>query len=131
MCLIYDHVMYDRGCVGERDWFFLLMLVKNYRSANLFACNQFISDLFPWKRTGLHREGGERQSFRAKQGGESKSGCRPGWRAPGQPEAGWPEAQCPGSQECQEHPQPPKRELGLCSEDLDSWWDRRKKLHID
>ena len=36
-------------------WFFLLMHVKNYRSVNLLVCNQFISDLFPWKRMGLGR----------------------------------------------------------------------------
>ena len=40
-----------------KTWFFLLTHVKNYRSANLVACNQFISDPFPWKRTGLGRVG--------------------------------------------------------------------------
>ena len=42
---------------GE-TWFFLLMQVKNYRSSNLVVCSQFISDPFPWKRTGLGRVGG-------------------------------------------------------------------------
>ena len=90
----------------RETWFFLLTYVKNYRSANLLACGQFISDLFPWKETGLGRVGGERQSFRAKQGSKSKSGWRPGWQAPGWPEAGCPEALWTESQECQEHPEP-------------------------
>ena len=80
------------------------MHVKNYRSANLLACNQFISDLFPCKM-GLGRVGGEKQSFRAKQGGKSKSSCRPGWQTPRWPEAGCPEVQWPESQEC---PEPPR-----------------------
>ena len=63
-------------------WFFLLTQVKNYRSAHLLARSQFISDPFPWKRMGLGRVGGERQSFRAKQGGRSKNGLRPGWQTP-------------------------------------------------
>ena len=37
----------------------LLAHVKNYRSANLLACDWFISDLLPWKRTGLARVGDE------------------------------------------------------------------------
>ena len=54
----------------------MLMHAKNYRAANLVACNQFVRDPLPWKRTGLGRVemGGERQSFRAKQGSKSKSG---------------------------------------------------------
>ena len=42
--------------MGE-TWFFLLTHVKNYRSANLLVRNQFISDPFPWKKTGLGRVG--------------------------------------------------------------------------
>ncbi|KAF6094865.1 hypothetical protein HJG60_011941 [Phyllostomus discolor] len=118
---------------GE-TWFFLLTHVKNYISANLVVCNQFISGSLPWKRTGLGRVGGERQSFRAKQGEKNKRGWRPEWQAPGQPEAGWPEALWP---ESQEHPEP-KRETDrqrqtdrdLCSQDLHSWWDRRVKSYI-
>ena len=60
----------------------MLTHVKSYRSANLLACNQFISDPFPWKETGLGRVGGERQSFRAKQGdkraAEDQGGQPPG-----------------------------------------------------
>ena len=113
---------------GE-TWFFLLSHGKNYRPANPLVCNRFISDPLPWKRMGLARVEGERQSFRAKQGGKSKSSWRPGWQAPRWPEAGDPEAQWPKSQE---HQEPPKWGDGvLCSEDLHSWWERRKKLHID
>ena len=39
------------------ETWFLLTHVKNYRSANLLVYNQFISDLFPWKRMGLGRVG--------------------------------------------------------------------------
>ena len=35
----------------------MLTHVKNYRSANLLVCNQFISDPFPQKKTGLDRVG--------------------------------------------------------------------------
>ena len=69
------------------------MHVNNYTSANLLACTQFISDPFPWKRTGLARAGGERQSLRAKQGaqvrvsedqgGKPPRGSRPGGQRPG------------------------------------------------
>ena len=83
-------------------------MCKELQSANRVACDQFISGPFPRKRTELGRVGGERQSFRAKQGGKSKSGCRPRWQVPGQPEAGWPEAQWPRSQERQERPEPPR-----------------------
>ena len=87
------------GLLTGETWFFLLTHVKNYKSANLLACNQFISDPFPWKRTGLARVRDERQSFRAKQGGKSKSGGGLRWQAPGWPESRWPEAQWPRSQE--------------------------------
>ena len=60
--------------VDGRDLVLLADTSKGYKSANLLACNQFISDPFPWKRTGLARVRDERQSFRAKQGGKSKSG---------------------------------------------------------
>ena len=93
--------------VSGRDRVLLDDNVKNYRSVYLLACKQLISDPFPWKRMGLARlgSGGEKQRFRAKQGAKIKSGWRPGWQAPGWPEARWLE-----SQEHQEHPKNPERE---------------------
>ena len=49
--------LYEVLLMGD-TWFFLLRHVKNYRSTNLLVCNQFISDLFPWKRTGPGRVAG-------------------------------------------------------------------------
>ena len=77
----------------EETWFFLLTRVKNYRSANLVACNQFISGSFPRKRTGLGIVGGMKgkvsgQSRAAKvraaedQGGKPLGSLRPGDQRP-------------------------------------------------
>ena len=66
----------------------MLPHVKNYRSANLLACNQFISGPFPWKRTGLGRVGvrgkvsGQSRAAKVReaedQGGKPPCGLRPG-----------------------------------------------------
>ena len=81
---------------GE-TWFFLLTHVKNYRSADLSACNQFISDPFPWKRTGLGRVGlkgkgsGQRRVAKVRaaegQGHKHPSGLRLGIQRPSGPRA--------------------------------------------
>ena len=44
----------------------MLTHVKNYRSANLLVCNQFISDPYPWREQDWV-ELGVKGSFRAKQ----------------------------------------------------------------
>ena len=62
-------VVCDMVLLTGETWFFLLSHGKNYRPANPLVCNRFISDPLPWKRMGLARVEGERQSFRAKQGG--------------------------------------------------------------
>ena len=116
--------------VGE-TWFFLLMYVKSYRAAILLACDQFIGGPFPWKRMDLARQRGERQNFKAKQGDKSESCGRPGWQAPGSLRLGGQRPSGPVAQEPRAAPRAPwapEREQVLCSEDLYTWWDRRKKI---
>ena len=73
----------------RETWFFLLTHIKNYRSANILVCKQFISDPLPWKRIGVGRVGGmkgkvSRKSRVAKvraaedQGGKPLGGLRLG-----------------------------------------------------
>ena len=117
---------------GE-TWFFLLMHVKNYRSANLLACNQFISDPFPWKKMGLVEWGVKgkvsRQSRVAKvrvaedQGGKPPGGLRPVAQEPRTPQA--PERETERQKKRQRDRE---SECVLCSEDSHSWWDRREKV---
>ena len=59
--------------MGE-TWFFLPMHVKNYRSANLSACNQglLVIRSSPWKRTGL-------DEVRGVKGIEAKVRVAKGW----------------------------------------------------
>ena len=77
----------------RETWFFLLTHIKNYRSANILVCKQFISDPLPWKRIGVGRVGGmkgkvSRKSRVAKvraaedQGGKPLGSLRPGGQRP-------------------------------------------------
>ena len=87
------------------------MHVKNYRPANLLVCNQFISDPFPQKKTGLDRVGEvrgkvSRQSREAKvraaedQSDKPPGGLRTGGQRPSGPRA-----------ESQEHPKPSRERV--------------------
>ena len=71
MCRAFVATRRSRGVplLMEESWFFLLIHVKNYGSADLLACNQFISDPFPWKRMGLGRVG-----VKGKVPGQSRAG---------------------------------------------------------
>ena len=82
----------------RETWFFLLTHIKNYRSANILVCKQFISDPLPWKRIGVGRVGGmkgkvSRKSRVAKvraaenQGGQPLGSLRSGGQRPSDPRA--------------------------------------------
>ena len=71
----------------------------------------------------------ERQSFRAKQGSKSKSGKPPGSVRPGgQRPRGLRAKSVKSTPNPQERERERERKRVLCSEDLYSWWDRRKKV---
>ena len=118
--------MYIALFTGE-IWFFLLMHVKNYKSATLLACSQFTSDPFPWKRTGLARVEGERQ-FQGKAGRQLRAAEDQGGKPPGGLRLG---VQRSSGQRAKSALSPQERKQVFCSEDLHSWLDGRKKLNTD
>lgn len=77
------------------DWRDLVLLADTCKELHISKCGQFISGLFPWKKTGLGRVGGERESFKIKHDEKNKRGWRPGWQAPEQPVARGPVAREP------------------------------------
>ena len=101
--------------------------VKNYRSADLLACNQFISNPFPWKRTGLGRVGtrmelgrvgvkgkvpGQSRAAKVRvaedQGDEPPASLRPGGQRPSGPRG----------KSFKNSLSPQERKRVLCTEDL-------------
>ena len=79
---------------------------------------------------GLGRVGGERQSFRAKQGGKSSGTEDQGGEPPGSLRLGGQRPSGPGAKSAKSALSPEEKERVLCSENLHSWWEKRKKLHI-